>query len=223
MAVRADPSRRDRRGGGARRRSRGGDLREAPRVNHCIVYARVSTAEQAASGLGIAAQQAACHRLAASRDWHVLCSYIDDGVSGAVSPTERPGCRDALAHASASGVPLVVYSVSRIARTQRGLLDALARVCVVSVTEPFDATTSMGRAMLGILSVFAELERDLARERTTAALDAARARGARLGRPPVLTPEAAAEAYRAAGTVTEAARRLGVGRAAVRRALRHHA
>jgi DNA invertase Pin-like site-specific DNA recombinase len=56
----------------------------------------------------------------------------------------------------------------------------------ISITEALDFTTAMGRAMSGLLSVFAEFERELILERVMAGLEQARSRGVRLGRPPLV-------------------------------------
>lgn len=91
----------------------------------------------------------------------------------------------------------------------------------VSVTEALDLTTPAGRAMAGLLSVFAEFERDIMRERVRAGLADARLQGKRLGRPPTVIPNAAAvgKLFRQGVSKSEIARRLGIGRTSVRRLL----
>ena len=91
----------------------------------------------------------------------------------------------------------------------------------VSVTEALDLTTPAGLAMAGLLSVFAEFERDIVRERVRAGLAHARLRGTRLGRPPTAISKAPAvsKLFRQGVSKSEIARRLGIGRTSVRRLL----
>lgn len=83
---------------------------------------------------------------------------------------------------------LVIYKFDRWARTTKELIEHIERfiekdIAVFSYTENIDLSSSMGRAMLTIISAFAQLERDIIRERTMAGLDRARAQGKTLGRP----------------------------------------
>lgn len=153
-----------------------------------VVYVRVSSDRQAGSGLGREAQEARCRALATARGWGVLSVHVDDGLSGTLPMAKRPGLKAAVAAVRATpGAVLVVHSVSRFARSQKelwALLDAERDpLPLVSATEQFDMSTAMGRAFLGMLGVIAALESGLASERTVAALDAARARGVKLGAP----------------------------------------
>ena len=89
----------------------------------------------------------------------------------------------------------------------------------VSLTEAFDMTTPTGRALAGMLSVFAEFERETLRERVKAGIAHARSKGIVLGRPPSASRKAAEvrRLYKKEGlTKSEIARRLGIGRASVR-------
>ncbi|KKN18629.1 hypothetical protein LCGC14_0953840 [marine sediment metagenome] len=83
---------------------------------------------------------------------------------------------------------LVIYKFDRWARSTKELIEHMEnltekKVMVYSLTENIDLSTSMGKAMLTIISAFAQLERDIIRERTLAGLDRARAQGKKLGRP----------------------------------------
>jgi DNA invertase Pin-like site-specific DNA recombinase len=91
----------------------------------------------------------------------------------------------------------------------------------VSVTEALDLTTPAGRAMAGLLSVFAEFERDIMRERVRAGLAHARLQGKRLGRPPTAAGNAGSvrDLFLAGISKPAIARRLGIGRTSVRRLL----
>ena len=92
----------------------------------------------------------------------------------------------------------------------------------VSLTEALDLTTPTGRAMAGLLAVFAEFEREILRERVKAGIAQARARGTTFGRPKSVAKETAEikRLYRKENlSKSEIARRLGIGRTSVRRLL----
>jgi putative DNA-invertase from lambdoid prophage Rac len=120
--------------------------------------------------------------------------------------------------------------VWRLDRWGRSVTDLLATlhelehlgVGFVSLTEALDLTTPVGRAMAGLLAIFAEFEREILRERTRAGLAHARQNGKRLGRPATAVAHAAEieKLYRAGvSSKSEIARRLQIGRTSVRRIL----
>jgi len=83
---------------------------------------------------------------------------------------------------------LLIYKFDRWARSTKELIEHIERLLekgveIHSYSENFDLNSSMGRAMLTVISAFAQLERDLIRERTLAGLARARAQGETLGRP----------------------------------------
>lgn len=89
---------------------------------------------------------------------------------------------------------LVIYKFDRWARSTRELVEHVERlldkgVAIYSYSENIDLSSSMGRAMLTIISAFAQLERDLIRERTIAGLRRVKAQGKKLGRPRKTPPE----------------------------------
>lgn len=122
-----------------------------------------------------------------------------------------------------------VVLVWRLDRWGRSVTDLLATlqelshlgVGFVSLTEALDLTTPAGRAMAGLLAIFAEFEREVLRERTRAGLAHAREIGKRLGRPETAARHAAEirKLYRAGISKSEIARRLQIGRTSVRRIL----
>lgn len=153
-----------------------------------VIYLRVSTAQQAESGLGLEAQEAACREYAVRQGWAVEGAYRDEGLSGSRAIEQRPGLVAAIDAVRRTGSVLLVYSVSRATRSTPDLYRLVDDrggfgMPLVSATEPFDLSTAMGRAFMGMMGVLATLEREQAAERTTAALGAARARGQRLGAP----------------------------------------
>ena len=140
------------------------------------IYLRVSTEDQADSGLGIAAQRERCQAMAMVKGWSNPVEYIDAGISGALDHTKRLGLAamlDAIEHGSINAV--IVLDLSRLARSVQlvtGYIDLFEQynVSFVSCKENFDTSTAMGKAMLGLVAVFGQLERDLTSERTVAAL-----------------------------------------------------
>jgi DNA invertase Pin-like site-specific DNA recombinase len=154
-----------------------------------LLYTRVSTLRQASDGVGLEAQQAKCTAHAERMGWPVAGTFSDEGISGKDGIADRPGLKALLeAVQAAPGAVVVVYSVSRLARRQGLLWQLLDEreghgLAVSSATENFDTVTPTGRAMLGMIAVFAQLEADMVSERTRDALAQVRASGKRLGRP----------------------------------------
>lgn len=147
-----------------------------------IGYARVSTIEQ-----NLDMQIAALEKYGIPRNL-----IFTDRMSGASS--KRPGFAKALKMARHEGTEFVVWKLDRLGRTVMGIIETMQRfeedgVRLVSITDKFDLGTPMGRAMLQLLAVFAELERDLIRERTIAGIERARERGENPGRPNAMTEE----------------------------------
>jgi len=157
-----------------------------------VIYIRVSTDQQAREGIGLDAQLARCKALAEARGLTVMTVCREEGVSGRASLHLRPGLNKAIAECKKHNAVLIAYSVSRIARRQRLLWELLDpegghKLPFISATEPFDTSTPMGRAMLGMIGVWSALEADLVSERTRDALAHAKARGTRLGAPSAAT------------------------------------
>jgi DNA invertase Pin-like site-specific DNA recombinase len=146
-------------------------------------------------------------------------------ASGALA--KRPGLDRALEQLR-PGDTLVVWRLDRLGRSLRHLIDTVAGLAeqgigFKSLTEGIDTTTASGKLVFHVFGALAEFERDLIRERTTAGLVTARARGRNGGRPPVLDPgqvELARELYASHRyTTAEIARRLKVGRSTLYRYL----
>ncbi|VVB49262.1 Site-specific DNA recombinase (fragment) [Beijerinckiaceae bacterium RH AL1] len=119
---------------------------------------------------------------------------------------------------------VAVWSICRLGRSLQDLVGFLAElqgrgVGLYSHTQALDTTTPSGRMVFGMISVFAEFERAMIRDRVLAGLARTKAKGTRLGRPPMET--AKIEAIRSllvAGTgIRETARRTGAGTASVMR------
>ncbi len=178
-----------------------------------VIYLRVSTEEQAASGLGLEAQRLACGQAVYGKGGEVVAVLADEGVSGAVPAHERPGVGEALALIGAGEADtLVVAKLDRLGRSAYDVLGVAQQAeregwALVVLDLGLDTTTPVGRFTLTILAAVAELERNLIRQRTRDALAAKKARGERVGRPPVLSAEVVAEvrALRASLTLREVA------------------
>lgn len=188
---------------------------------NAVIYVRVSTEGQARDGVSLDAQLERCRAMAVARGAKVLGEFRDEGLSGRDGIAQRPGLAAAVEVCRRNKAVLIVYSISRVARRQRllwSLLDPESGVGldVVSATEPFDTTSPMGRAMLGMIAVWSQLEADLVSQRTKDALEHVRKRGVRLGAPPAsaLVPGAVAEIrkMRSEGlTIREIVERLNSG------------
>lgn len=157
-----------------------------------VGYIRVSTAEQAAGGLGLDAQRAAIEGACRQRRWKLQAVFEDAGLSAKTN--YRPGLsRATAACAMADGAVLVVAKLDRLVRSLTGYASLIDRAQregwrLLALDTP-ETDTPHGEAMQGITAVFAQLERRLIGQRTKEALAAARSRGVRLGRPPAITEE----------------------------------
>src|ERR1035437_5164705 len=139
-----------------------------------IGYVRVSTEEQAMEGLSLDAQRAKVLAYCALHGLGLAQTYADEGLSGKRADN-RPGLQGAITHACESRGVLVVYSLSRLARSTRDAIDiaerlAMSNADLVSITEKIDTTTSMGRFFFTTIAALAQLERDHISERTCMAL-----------------------------------------------------
>ncbi len=162
-------------------------------VKDCVVgYLRVSTDEQATSGLGLSAQRRSIEAACAARGWRVAEWLTDEAVSGSVAPERRPALRQALSMlADCEAGVLVAAKVDRIARDLHDLTGLLRRAeregwALVGLDLGLDTSTPVGRLVVQIMGGVAEWERATIRQRTRDALAEKKARGQRLGRPSVL-------------------------------------
>lgn len=153
-------------------------------------YVRVSTDEQAREGISMEAQEERIRAMATAKGWHLLDIINDAGYSG--KNLNRPGARSLIDLCRRGTMDvIVVYKVDRLTRKQKDLWHLLEEVFeanqvgFVSVTEAFDTTTAAGKAFLGMLGVFAQLERDLVSERTREALGRKKSKGEWIGRKPI--------------------------------------
>jgi DNA invertase Pin-like site-specific DNA recombinase len=154
-----------------------------------VLHIRVSTDKQAADGHGLDAQRTRLAQYATQRSLDVVATIADEGISG--TTLDRDGMRRVLELVETGEVDAVVVTkADRISRNVRDLLNLSATleahgVALVTADEQFDTTTPLGKAMSAMRAVFAQLERDMAAARIRDGMAAAKAKGVRLGRPPV--------------------------------------
>jgi len=153
-----------------------------------IGYVRVSTPGQAENGVSLDAQRAAIQKWADEKHYRLLTVYIEAGLSGGRADN-RPELQRALDAACKKGRALVVYSLSRLARSTRDTLEIADRLDrahadLVSLCEQIDTTNAGGKMMFRMLAVLNEWERDNISDRTSAALQYKRSLGERVGRVP---------------------------------------
>jgi len=166
-----------------------------PRTIRCAVYTRKSTEENLELDFNsLDAQREAAEAYIKSQQhegWVCLDERYDDtGFSGGT--IDRPAFQRLLADVEAGGIDcIVVYKIDRLSRSLLDfarIMEVLERkgVSLVSVTQQFNTTTSMGRLTLNILLSFAQFEREIISERTRDKIAAARRKGKWTGGPPVL-------------------------------------
>jgi DNA invertase Pin-like site-specific DNA recombinase len=172
--------------------------RQTPKLRSTDVigYVRVSTDEQAESGLGLAAQRAAIEAECARRGWTLARIYEDAGFSA--KTLARPAMTDALVALAAGDAAALV--VAKLDRATRSVIDAarLLDRCkvegwrLVALDLGLDLTTGTGELIASVMAAVAQWERRAIADRTRAALAARKAAGVRLGRPRQLDQTVAA-------------------------------
>lgn len=184
------------------------------------IYARVSTHDQKTLDMQIDAMQ----KYAKARDWQIETEIAEIG-SGAKD--KRP-LREALINQAKRRQidVIIVWKLDRWGRSVTDLFQTLNElnglgVGFISLTEALDLTTATGRAMAGFLSIFAEFEREILRERVKSGIAHARQKGKNHGRPATIKQyESEINHLFSSGlSKSEIAKRLGIGRTSVRRTL----
>jgi DNA invertase Pin-like site-specific DNA recombinase len=196
-----------------------GQPRKSAKMFRVGLYARVSTQDQQTLPL----QMRAMRDYAAKRGWTIALQLKEVG-SGAAQRELRDKLLDAARRREIDVV--LVWRLDRWGRSLADLVVTLKElaelgVAFVSLTEALDLTTPTGRAMVGLLSVFAEFEHSILCERVRAGLAEARRNGTRLGRPRTASKQSSQirELYRAGVSKAAIARKLNIGRTSVRRIL----
>jgi DNA invertase Pin-like site-specific DNA recombinase len=188
---------------------------------HVAIYARVSTSDQDAS-----MQVAELHEYCRRKGWHHVTDYVDTGWSGAKS--SRPELNRLMSDVRLGKVGCILtWKLDRLARSLAHLvqtiqeLDSLG-VRFVAVTQNIDTSVSnpMSRFMLQIFGAFAELEREMIRERVTAGVRNAKRKGIQLGRKRVVFDRSKAmDMHETGASIKTIAAELGVGAGTIHRAL----
>jgi DNA invertase Pin-like site-specific DNA recombinase len=183
-------------------------------MKRAVLYLRVSTVDQTTAN-----QELELREVAERAGWKVVKIYRDHGISGSRGRDKRPAF-DALHRAAARREFDIVmaWSVDRLGRSLKDLVNFLEELRALNVdlflkTQGIDTTSPSGKAMFGMLSVFADFERSIIQERVRAGLARARSEGKVLGRPKIATDiETAVRTTLAAGTgMLKTARLHGVG------------
>ncbi|OPA76649.1 resolvase [Paenibacillus selenitireducens] len=137
------------------------------------LYIRVSTDEQAEQGFSLESQKEKLILYCKSQGWEDYKLYIDDGYTG--TNINRPAMKRLLRHIEEKKITSVlVYKLDRLSRKQKDILELIEdhfeknNVSFNSHQEKIDTSTPFGKAMLGVLAVFAQLDRDMIIERLTA-------------------------------------------------------
>jgi DNA invertase Pin-like site-specific DNA recombinase len=192
-------------------------------MKRAAIYLRVSTADQHTSN-----QETELRQAAERAGWEVVKVYRDHGISGAKGRDKRPAfdamCRDA----SRRGFDIVMaWSVDRLGRSLQDLVNFLSELHALRVdlflkTQGIDTTTPSGKAMFGMLSVFADFERSIIQERVRAGLVRARREGKRLGRPSIAADveQRILTALKAGKSIRKTAEECGVNASTVQRVKR---
>ncbi|MFC8682559.1 recombinase family protein [Microbacterium ureisolvens] len=162
-----------------------------------IGYLRVSTEEQATSGLGLEAQREAIQRYADQQGWTVVW-YEDAGLSA--KSLARPALQEALARLHPKKRDVDGLLVAKLDRLSRSVVDfagvlELARArkwALVAIDLGVDTSTPTGELVANVMMSVAQWERRVIGERTSAAMQAAKRQGKRISRDPVL-PAATAD------------------------------
>ncbi len=184
------------------------------------LYLRVSTGDQTTDN-----QRRELEAAAAAKGWEITATYCDDGISGAKGRDKRPALDAMLKDATRGRFDvLMVWAVDRIGRSLPDLVGTLqelhgAKVDLFLHQQAIDTTTPAGKAMFGMLGVFAEFERSMIQARVHAGLARAKAAGVKLGRRPVakLVADAARARLVAGIGIGKTARELGIGTGTVHR------
>lgn len=186
-------------------------------MGRIIGYCRVSTEDQ-----NLDMQEQAIERYAKDKGLELIL-YVEKISS---RKQERIELEHAM-KAATNGDLLVVYKLDRLARSTKELYSLTEQmkekgVEFVSINDAFDTTTPTGKAMFGMLAVFAEFERDIIQQRTKAGLEAAKKRGRVGGRPSIdeKTKKKVKALFEAGESATDIAKEYGIGRATVYKILK---
>lgn len=157
-------------------------------IPSAIGYVRVSTLEQANEGISLDAQRERVQLFCKSKGWKLLKICRDEGISGR-KMHNRPGLLDAIAIAKQHRCPLIIYSLSRFARSTRDCLELSEQLRrghadLISISESIDTTSAAGKFFFIILAALAQFESDQSGERVRMAMAHLRSQGVQWTRYP---------------------------------------
>ena len=150
-----------------------------------IAYVRVSTEDQATEGVSIDAQRAKVAAWCLANDYELVEVFTDAGLSGGRADN-RPALQAAIELACKTKAALIVYSLSRLARSTKDTIAIgekldKAGADLVSLSEKIDTTSAAGKMIFRMLAVMAEFEKDQIAERTRFAMAHKKSKGERFG------------------------------------------
>jgi DNA invertase Pin-like site-specific DNA recombinase len=182
------------------------------KVKMIIGYARVSTEDQ-----HLDMQIESIEKYAVDKNDRLL--LFSEKESG--GKADRKELKKALELLQQGGT-FVIYKLDRLARSTKQLYEIHEElekrgINFVSLSDSIDTTTAAGKAMFGMIAVFAEFERNLIRERTKAGLEAARKKGHKGGRPPLTQSQKnqIIKLFEAGERANDIAKEYGIGRSTV--------
>ena len=186
-------------------------------IKRVAIYLRVSTDQQTTDNQKLELE-AVAHRLG----WNIVAILADEGISGAKGREQRPALNQLMTMVTRKEIDMVAcWSVDRLGRSLQHLVSFLSEINAKGVdlylhTQGLDTSTPAGRAMFSMLSVFAEFERAILRERVMAGLARSTKRS---GRPPLdADKERRARKLLANGqSINATAKKLKIGVATVHR------
>ncbi|OEC02067.1 transposon Tn917 resolvase [Lysinibacillus sphaericus] len=181
-------------------------------MSRVIGYGRVSTHEQ-----NLDMQYQAIEQYALEKGMSLV--FFSEKISS--RKDKRIELQNALKAAVEDDI-FVVYKLYRLARSTKELYELTELfqkkgIHFVSLSDSFDTTTPTGKAMFGMLAVFAEFERDIIQQRTKAGLEAARKRGRIGGRPKIeeVTKRRVVALFESGESAIDIAKAYGISRATV--------
>jgi DNA invertase Pin-like site-specific DNA recombinase len=189
-------------------------------MKRAALYVRVSMDRQTVEN-----QIAQLTKIAKGREWHIVQTFTDAGISGGKNRKDRPGLDEMLRQAQRHRFEVVmVWAIDRIGRSLIDLLGTIQHLeaCGVDLyldQQAIDTTTPAGKLMFQVTGAFAEFERSLMRQRIHAGLERAVANGKTLGRP-LNNPEAVDKARQGLAKglgINKVARQVGLSNSTVAR------
>lgn len=147
-------------------------MEQEKKKKRACIYVRVSTEAQEIEGYSMDEQERLCKAAIEAKEWEYVGTYRDGGYSG--KTVDRPALQEMLSDVRSGVVDAVlIYKLDRLSRSQRDTLAIIEdtflehKVDIVSLKETLDTTTPWGRAMIGILAAFNQLDRETIVMRTT--------------------------------------------------------